>query len=225
MTLTIARKREKFAVLASDGRWSNGPNDASKIACHPSLPKACTASGLLALPLAASDQFRKKYSFPDAMPVPVTMYIRDVLEGITSFGDMTTEKIAELCAGKLAPFVDDMHFVACHVAIVKNEKANVGFMVVGLRSAWPPNPVDHGTWGWWPDGVRQGCGLNLMTELFDAEFAQADTSPPQNPDELAAIMRTMVSEAIARDANRSAVPNIGGTAHLAKVTRDGAFYV
>jgi hypothetical protein len=67
--------------------------------------------------------------------------------------------------------------------------------------------------------------LHLMADLFDGEFEQAGTSPPQTPDDLAAIMRTMVSEAIAKEAKTSTAKSIGGTAHVAKVTRDGAFSV
>src|SRR5438552_3463689 len=98
MTLIIARKRENFAVLASDGLLSNDRRDVAKIACHSSMAIACTVSGLFALPLAADDPFRKKYSIPADQSAIATAYIRDVLEGITGIGDLTTEVIG----GRLA---------------------------------------------------------------------------------------------------------------------------
>lgn len=176
------------------------------------------------MPLPAADPFRKKNPISGDI-APTTAYIRDALESITSIDHLTTETIGELLAGKLAPFVNEAYGIACHVAMVKNEKSDVGFMVIGMKSQWPPNPVDHGAWGWWADGVRQGCGLNLLSGLFDGEIAQADTSPPQTPDELAAIMTTIVNEAIAQDAKRPTGRSIGGTAHVAKVTRHSAFLI
>jgi hypothetical protein len=224
MTLTIARKREEFAVLASDGLLSNDPRDFAKIACHQSLPIACTVSGLLALPLPTHDPFREKYSIPADRSAPATTYIHEVLEDITRTADLTTEKIGEQLARKLVPFVNDQLYIACHVALVRNGKSDVGFMMVGMKAKWPPSPVDHGAWGWWPDGVRQWCGPRVVADLCDENLAQADTSPPQSPDELAAIMRTMVSKAITEEPKRTGgTRTIGGTAHLAKVTRDGAF--
>jgi hypothetical protein len=226
MTLIIAGKRENFAVLASDGLWSDDPNDEAKIVCHPSpsIPIACTFSGLAALPV--DDAFKRKHSIPADKSARTTTFIRDVLEDITSIDDLTTENIGELLAGRLVPFVNENLYIACHVAMVKNEKSDVGFMMVGMRAQWPPNPVDHGAWGWWPNGVEQGCVPCVVADLVRDRLAHADTSPARTLDEVAAIMRKTVSEAIAEEAkhttgNRS----IGGTAHVAKVTRDGAFII
>jgi hypothetical protein len=223
-TLIIARKRENFAILASDGLLSSDPRDIAKIACHPSLPIACTVSGLFALPLPADHPFRKKHSIPPNLSACTTTFISDVLNEITSIDELTTEDIGTRLATRLLPFVNKDIYIACHVAIVKNEKADLGFMVAGMKATWPSNAVDHGEWGWCPDGVRQWCDPPEVADLFDGGHGQVDTSPPQTPDELVAILRTMVNEAIAEELKRTGRKgSIGGTAHLAKVTRDGAF--
>jgi hypothetical protein len=229
MTLIIARKREKFAILASDGLWSNDPDDVGKIALHSSLPIACTVSGLLALPLPTDEPFRKKYSIPPDLSARVTTYISEVLGEITNLDNLTTEDLGEGLAKRFLPFVNQDNYIACHVALVRNEEADVGFMVAGMKASWPPNPVDHGEWGWWPDGVVQRVTPDVVADLVERGLTQADTSPANTPDELAAILRKIVGDAIAKEAEEAKSSgrkeNIGGTAHLAKVTREGAFLV
>ena len=179
---------------------------------------------LFGLPLPAHDPFRKKYSIPADQSASATTYLNDVLAGITSINDLTTEKIGELLAVKLVPFVNEGDYIACHVAIVKDDKADVGFMLIGAKAK--EAPLNHGAWGWWPDGVRQWCGPAVVADLFDEELAQADTTPPQSPDELVAIMRTMVTDSIAEEPKRTGGNrSIGGTAHVAKITRDGACFL
>jgi hypothetical protein len=222
MTLIIASKRETFAVLASDGLWSDDPNDVAKIVCHPSksIPIACTFSGLAALPV--DNAFRRKHCIPGDKSARTTTFIRDVLEGITNIDDLTTEKIGALLAVGLVPFVNEQLHIACHVAMVKDDKADVGFMLVGAQAK--DAPVNHGTWGWWPNGIELYTPGSLR-DLLEEQLALAATASVNTVDDLVVITRKIVNEALAEESKRTTAKSIGGTAHVAKVTRDGAFLV
>jgi hypothetical protein len=224
MTLIIASKRESFAVLASDGLWMPSGEDAPKIVCHsPPLAIACTVSGLVALPLPAHDPFRTKHSIPPDCSARATTYIGEVLDEITSIDDLTTEDIGQRLTVRLAAFVNGDDYLACHVAMVKDDKADVGFMLIGTGAM--DAPVNHGAWGWWPNGIELYTPESLR-DLLETRLTLAATAPVNTVDDLVAIMRTIVNEAIAEDRKRTGGNgSIGGTAHVAKVTRDGAFLI
>jgi hypothetical protein len=105
--------------------------------------------------------------------------------------------------------------------MVKDDQADVGFMLIGTQAK--DAPANHGAWGWWPNGIELYTPESLH-ELLEEQLKLAVSAPINTVDELAAIMRKIVSGAIVEEeklsgGNRS----VGGTPHVAKVTRIGAF--
>jgi hypothetical protein len=100
-----------------------------------------------------------------------TTYITAALDEIASLADLTTEGIGARLVAKLVPFVNEANYIACHVAMVRNEKAEVGFMMVGMRAQWPPNLVA-------PSKEPHAKAQNLTQRRKEGTEKQQAEAPP-----------------------------------------------
>jgi hypothetical protein len=189
MTLTIACVRETFAVLAADGLWKPTGKDFRKTLWCPNCPLACTASGSGTI-----------------------AEIQGVLNSIHAIDDGTFNQFADQLTQTLQPNLPKGMHVACHVALVRNERAEIGWVRVGNGAERIPPP----------NGWQQRVIPDELRNVVDDLLSQTHGADVQSPDQLADLMLDIVKKAIAEDKAKYGGAHISGTANAVICMKDGA---
>jgi len=191
MTLTIASIRDSFVVLAGDGLWTPSGDDERKTLWCSSCPLACTVSGCRVIP-----------------------QIKGILDTIITINEGTFNHIADQLSATLEPILKSMPgtHVGCHVALVSNDKAELGWVRVGHgRERIPP-----------PDGWLRQVVPDEVNNVVEPLLGAVHSAHVNHAEHLADLMLCVVNGAIAQDRRQHQGAHIGGTANAVIVTKGSA---